>query len=147
MNTKIWTNVNLMTMQDGDTPYGMIENASLVVEDGLISWIGKASDLPDHFNGEETDCDGTYMSPGLIDPHTHLIYGGNRIAEFEKRLNGISYEQIAKEGGGIISTVSATRAASEAELFVSAAKRIDNFVAEGVTTVEIKSGYGTGYRK
>ncbi|MDG1858737.1 MAG: imidazolonepropionase, partial [Emcibacteraceae bacterium] len=142
MSDKIWTNVNLITMQENGTPYGLMKNAAIVVKNGDIEWLGSQIDLPIDYNYEKIDCGGDYMSPGLIDPHTHLIYGGNRIDEFEKRLNGVSYEEIAKAGGGIISTVKATRAASEDELVKSATKRLNYLMAEGVTTVEIKSGYG-----
>ncbi|MDG1438799.1 MAG: imidazolonepropionase [Emcibacteraceae bacterium] len=142
MSDKIWTNVNLITMQENGAPYGLKENAALVVKNGIIAWLGLEADLPKDYNYEKINCEGQYMSPGLIDPHTHLIYGGNRIDEFEKRLNGISYEEIAKSGGGIISTVKATRAATLEELVKSATKRLNHLMAEGVTTVEIKSGYG-----
>jgi imidazolonepropionase len=142
MSNKIWTNVTLLTMQVNDTPYGLIEDAALVVENGHIAWVGAIADMPGHFDYETENCNGDYMSPGLIDPHTHLVYGGNRIDEFEKRLNGASYEKLAKAGGGILSTVKATRAASENDLVASATKRLKHLMADGVTTVEIKSGYG-----
>lgn len=142
MSDKIWTNVNLITMQENGKPYGLIENATLVVENDYIAWIGVEDELPNHYDYKIESAEGDYMSPGLIDCHTHLIYGGNRIDEFEKRLKGISYEEIAKEGGGILSTVRATRDATEEELITSAKKRLSYLKSEGVTTVEIKSGYG-----
>lgn len=139
----LWTDVTLLTMAEGGAPYGMITEAALMTRDGIIEWVGKADTLPD--GAEEAQvisCTGQFMTPGLIDCHTHLVYGGNRVAEFEKRLHGVSYEQIARDGGGILSTVRATRAASEEELYNSARKRLDQLQLDGVTTVEIKSGYG-----
>ena len=129
-------------MQENETPYGLIENTAMVIENDYIAWIGPEEELPNHYDYEMEDAEGDYMSPGLIDCHTHLIYGGNRIDEFEKRLNGVSYEEIAKSGGGILSTVQATRDATEAELIESANKRLSHLKAEGVTTIEVKSGYG-----
>lgn len=142
MADKIWTNVNLITMQENGRPYGLIENASLVIEHDYIGWIGPEEEIPGHYDFEMESADGDFMTPGLIDCHTHLIYGGDRIGEFEQRLNGASYEDIAKAGGGILSTVKATRAATEGELIESAKKRLQHFKSEGVTTIEIKSGYG-----
>jgi imidazolonepropionase len=130
------TNLNLATMSGG---YGLIPDAALVIENGKIVWAGPKAEAP---TGDSINCHGALVTPGLIDCHTHLVYGGNRAAEFEQRLNGASYADIAKAGGGIMSTVRATRAASEDELFKSASKRFDTLMAEGVTTVEIKSGYG-----
>lgn len=129
-------------MQENETPYGLIENTAMVIENDYIAWIGPEEELPNYYDYEMEDAEGDYMSPGLIDCHTHLIYGGNRIDEFEKRLNSVSYEEIAKSGGGILSTVQATRDATEAELIESANKRLSHLKAEGVTTIEIKSGYG-----
>ena len=142
MSDKIWTDVNLITMQENGRPYGLIEKATMVIENDYIAWIGKEDELPNHYDYEIENAKGDYMSPGLIDCHTHLIYGGNRIDEFEKRLNGKSYEEIAKNGGGILSTVNATRDATEEELIKSAQKRLSHLKLEGVTTIEIKSGYG-----
>ncbi len=130
------TNLNLATMSGG---YGLIPNAALVIEGDKILFAGPASEAP---AGDAINCYGTLVTPGLIDCHTHLVYGGNRAAEFEQRLNGASYAEIAKAGGGIMSTVRATRVASEAELLHSALKRLDTLMAEGVTTIEVKSGYG-----
>lgn len=131
------THLKLATMLDG---YGLVENGAVLIEGGVISWAGTASDAPSGYDG--VDCGGRLATPGLIDCHTHLVYGGNRAAEFEQRLTGVSYADIAKAGGGIMSTVRATRAASEDELTASALTRLDCLLAEGVTTVEIKSGYG-----
>ena len=130
------TNLNIATMADG---YGLIENGAIRIEGGRIAWVGPASELR---SADAIDCAGKLLTPGLIDCHTHLVYGGNRSREFEMRLNGASYTEIANAGGGIVSTVGATRSASEEELFAAAVRRLDSLLAEGVTTVEIKSGYG-----
>ncbi len=136
-------NVNLATMQDrGGTPYGKIEDGLLAVHNKKIAWLGKRSDSPVFKNTTVIDGDNGWLTPGLIDCHTHLIYGGDRAEEFEKRLQGKSYEEIAHEGGGINSTVTSTRNASNEELLASALHRLKQLHAEGVTTVEIKSGYG-----
>lgn len=127
----------------GDTPYGLIKNGTVAVKDDMIAWVGRTDELPDTCkNWPHTDLQGRLITPGLIDCHTHIIYGGNRAEEFEMRLGGASYEEIARAGGGILSTVTATRQASEAELLNAALPRIDNLIAEGVTTLEIKTGYG-----
>lgn len=128
------------TMQGG---YGLIPDAALVLEGDRIEWIGPQSDLPDDYAGlPARDLGGRLVTPALIDCHTHIVFGGTRATEFEMRLNGASYEDIARAGGGILSTVKATRAASEDELVAAALPRLDQMLAEGVTTVEIKSGYG-----
>nr|WP_206667958.1 imidazolonepropionase [Pseudoroseomonas oryzae] len=124
-----------------DAPLGLIEDGAVAARGGRIAWVGPRRALPGPA-GETIDCGGAWILPGLIDCHTHLVFGGNRAAEFEQRLEGATYEQIARAGGGIFSTVRATRAASEAELLESAAPRLLGLMAEGVTTVEIKSGYG-----
>ena len=134
----ILTNVTLVTMSGG---YGLIENAALVVEEGRIVWLGPMAglpprDLPVH------DLGGRLVTPALIDCHTHLVFAGNRAQEFEMRLNGASYVDVARAGGGIVSTVRATRSASEDDLFTQALPRLDAMIAEGTGTVEIKSGYG-----
>ncbi|MBI3715504.1 MAG: imidazolonepropionase [Betaproteobacteria bacterium] len=122
---------------------GFIEDGSLALQGGKIAWLGPDRDLPPAATSEiEHNCRGALLTPGLIDCHTHLVFAGNRANEFEQRLRGASYEDIARAGGGIVSTVRATRAASEEELYVSAAERVAALMAEGVTTVEIKSGYG-----
>jgi imidazolonepropionase len=137
----IWINAHLATM-NGDAPYGGIENGAIAVKDGLIAWVGAQIDLPDYEAANTYDAGGKVITPALIDCHTHLVYGGNRANEFEMRLNGASYEEIAKTGGGIMSTVQATRAASEDDLFTAALKRLKCLMAEGVSAIEIKSGYG-----
>ena len=128
------------TMQGG---YGLIPDAALVLEGDRIEWIGPQSDLPDDYAGlPARDLAGRLVTPALIDCHTHIVFGGTRATEFEMRLNGASYEDIARAGGGILSTVKATRAASEDELVAAALPRLDQMLAEGVATVEVKSGYG-----
>ncbi|MEW7008431.1 imidazolonepropionase [Lentilitoribacter sp. EG35] len=124
-----------------DGPYGLIEDAAILIEDGKIAWVGHQMDAPKN-SAEPIDLEGRTVTPALIDCHTHLIYGGNRAKEFEMRLLGASYEEIARAGGGINSTVSATRNASEDELVALALPRLDALLAEGVSTIEIKSGYG-----
>lgn len=120
---------------------GVIERGAVAVRDGRIAWIGPESDLPTA-DAPETDCEGRWITPGLIDCHTHLIYAGNRAREFEMRLEGASYEEIARAGGGIVSTVKQVREASENDLLQQTLPRLDALIAEGVTMVEIKSGYG-----
>ena len=139
----IINNVHLASFDPAVTaPYGAVEDALLAVAQGRILWAGPAREAP-HFTGAAViDGAGGWLTPGLIDCHTHLVYGGNRAREFERRLQGESYEAIAAAGGGIASTVAATRAADEAQLFDSAARRLQRLREEGVTTVEIKSGYG-----
>jgi imidazolonepropionase len=130
------------TMVEGDVPYGAIEDAAVVISDGLIAWIGPRIDLPP-VQAETTErLDGRWLTPGLIDCHTHLVFGGDRSGEFEQRLGGATYEEIARAGGGIVASVQATRSASEDALFASAMARLEGLKATGVTTVEIKSGYG-----
>lgn len=140
----IWINANIATMTDNGQPYGSIENGVLAVKDGLIAFVGARNELP-QFDALATplyDVQGQWLLPGFIDCHTHLVYGGNRANEFEMRLNGASYQDIAAAGGGIKATVAATRAASHEELFVLGKDRLNTLLAQGVTTVEIKSGYG-----
>ncbi len=134
-------NVNLATMQRNDQAYGAIENASLAVSDGRIVYAGSTQHCP-YQHSSPLDGRGGWLTPGLIDCHSHLIYGGDRAGEFEQRLTGVSYEEIARAGGGIKSTVRATRDASEKELLQSATTRARRLLEEGVTTIEIKSGYG-----
>src|SRR5262245_61417594 len=136
-----FSNLKLATMTEGQ-PYGLIEDGAVIVEDGRIAWAGPRQDAPSDKGRKSVDCGGRLLTPGLIDCHTHLVYGGNRANEFEMRLNGAAYADIAKAGGGILSTVRATREASEDELVRSASTRLESLLAEGVTTVEIKSGYG-----
>ena len=130
---------------DADRPYGLTDDAAIAVEGQLIVWVGPCADLPHALVDRCTkrhDCDGALVTPGFIDCHTHLVYGGDRAHEFELRLAGASYEDIARAGGGIASTVRATRAASEAQLLAQSLPRLRSLMGEGVTTVEIKSGYG-----
>ena len=127
-----------------ENPYGIIDNAVLCIKDGLIADIFDANDtsIKQLETEESIDGQGQLVTPGLIDCHTHLVYGGNRANEYEMRLNGATYEEIAKSGGGIVSTVKATRKASKDQLFKLASKRLSYLMDEGVTTIEIKSGYG-----
>ncbi len=123
----------------------IINNAAVAVKDGIISWVGKQSELPIEFQTPDKavyELDAGWLTPGLIDCHSHLVYAGNRSDEFTKRIQGMSYEEIAKQGGGILSTVKATRAASAESLLLMAARRLETLINEGVTTFEIKSGYG-----
>ena len=138
----LYNNAQIATMTS-DKPYGLIENGAVVISAGLIQWVGPEKELPVEFNGlPEKDLDGRLLTPALIDCHTHLVYGGSRATEFELRLKGASYEEISRSGGGILSTVTATRTATEEELFSQSLPRFDALLAEGVGTVEIKSGYG-----
>ncbi|MGF7051633.1 imidazolonepropionase [Bosea sp. OAE752] len=140
---KLWTNVRLATMSlKVGTPYGAIEDGVIAARDGRIVYAGSRREAPAFQAIETIDCAGRWITPGLIDCHTHLVYGGDRAHEFELRLQGATYEEIARAGGGILSTVKATREASEDTLLASADKRLASLMAEGVTTVEIKSGYG-----
>jgi imidazolonepropionase len=127
---------------DHESGYGLCEHSALLVEAGKIAWLGPMQDQPALSDVEVIDCAGRLLTPGLIDCHSHLVYAGDRADEFEMRLEGASYAEIAQQGGGIISTVNATRAASEAELFAQALPRLNSLLDEGVTTLEIKSGYG-----
>ncbi|WP_018633329.1 imidazolonepropionase [Neomegalonema perideroedes] len=127
----------------GEAPYGLIEQGALAHEGGVIRWIGPAAELPAEFRPwPRRGLEGRLVTPALIDCHTHLVFGGDRAREFEMRLEGASYAEISAAGGGIVSTVTATRGASEDELVVMALPRLDALLAEGVATVEVKSGYG-----
>ena len=140
---RIWRNARLATLAPGLPGLGEVADGIIACRDGHILFAGPAADAPSGINATEiVDCDGRWITPGLIDCHTHLVHGGDRAHEFELRLAGASYEEIARAGGGIVSTMTATRAASEAELVASALPRLDALIAEGATTVEIKSGYG-----
>jgi len=141
----LWVNLHLATMGPSGGPYGAIMDGAVAVTGDRIVWVGKRADLPGGASRPAaTVHDGRecWMTPGLIDCHTHLVFAGERAREFELRLKGASYEEIARAGGGIVSTVTATRAASEDELLAAARPRLDAFLREGVTTIEIKSGYG-----
>lgn len=141
----LWVNASVATMAPARGPYGLIDDGAVGIADGRIAWVGPASDLPgraDALASRVHDGGGGLVTPGLIDCHTHLVFGGDRSDEFEARLRGATYEEIAREGGGILSTVRATREATEEELFRSAARRLRDLVREGVTAVEVKSGYG-----
>ncbi|AXF86136.1 Imidazolonepropionase [Ephemeroptericola cinctiostellae] len=139
----LWRNVHLATMTDGSAGYGEILNGALAVKNGQIAWLGAEKDVPAGAQATEThDGQGAWLTPGLIDCHSHIVYAGNRSNEFEARLNGVAYEAIARAGGGILSTVNATRAASFDDLLAQSLPRVKRLLAEGVTTLEIKSGYG-----
>jgi imidazolonepropionase len=136
---RVWLDAHLCSMADDGL--GIIEDGAIAVTDGRIAWLGRRADLPGAAR-ETTRCGGAWILPGLVDCHTHLVFAGDRAREFELRLDGASYEAIAKAGGGILSTVRATRAASEEALVEAALPRLDLLLAEGVTTIEVKSGYG-----
>jgi imidazolonepropionase len=142
---RLFRNARLATFAPALPSIGIIEKGAIAAEHGLTLFVGPEAELPRGLIGksaEVIDCEGRWITPGLIDCHTHLVYAGDRAAEWEMRLGGASYEEIARAGGGILSTVRATRAASEEELVREALPRLDALIAEGVTTVEIKSGYG-----
>jgi imidazolonepropionase len=140
---RLWRNARLATLAANEPGLGVVEDGLIACRDGLIIHAGPSSTAPADLAAAQTiDCGGRWITPGLIDCHTHLVYAGDRAGEFEQRLNGLTYEEIARRGGGIASTVRATRAATEAELVAGALARLDDLIAEGVTTIEIKSGYG-----
>jgi imidazolonepropionase len=142
-NATLLTKLNAATMAREADGYGLINDASIVIDGGRIAWIGPAKDCPSKYSSlKEHACGGRLITPALIDCHTHIVHGGNRANEFEMRLEGASYEEVARAGGGIISTVAATRGASEEELLESALRRVDALIGEGVAAIEIKSGYG-----
>lgn len=136
----LWQHCHVATMVDGR--YSIIEDAAIVTSGGVIEWLGPRSEMRPVEAQRTVDLGNAWVTPGLIDCHTHAVFGGNRSGEFEQRLQGVSYAQIAAQGGGIASTVRATRAASEDELFASARQRVQALMRDGVTTIEIKSGYG-----
>ncbi|MBZ8117390.1 imidazolonepropionase [Roseovarius sp. LXJ103] len=141
--SRLLVDLDAATLTETGAAYGMIPDAAIVLEGDRIAWVGARNALPQEYQHlEMQSLGGRIVTPGLIDCHTHIVHGGNRAAEFEMRLNGASYEEVARAGGGIVSTVTATRAASEAELLASALRRVDVLIAEGVTSIEIKSGYG-----
>jgi len=138
----LWTDCHAATMAASGATHGAIHDAAIAVADGRIAWIGARADLPAGEAARTESLGGHWVTPGLVDCHTHLVFGGNRAGEFEMRLEGASYEEIARAGGGILSTVRDTRAADEEVLYVGAARRLRRLLTEGVTTAEIKSGYG-----
>ncbi|MEE4453039.1 imidazolonepropionase [Novosphingobium resinovorum] len=136
----VWKGARLATMTGEGV--GAVDHGVIAAKDGMIAYAGPAAEAPALDAKRIVDCEGRWITPGLIDCHTHLIHGGDRAAEFEMRLGGASYEEIARAGGGIVSTMRATRAASEDDLVAAALPRLDALMAEGATTVEVKSGYG-----
>lgn len=143
MQHAVLTNASLATMAPHADRYGLIRDGAIALGDGRIDWCGPQADLPQQYRDwDQEDLDGRLITPALIDCHTHIVFGGNRAEEFELRLNGATYEEVARAGGGIVSTVKATRAQNEDALLASALPRVDALIAEGVATIEIKSGYG-----
>ncbi|MBO9421071.1 imidazolonepropionase [Labrenzia sp. R4_2] len=143
MPQRLLTNAKLVTLTETGDPYGLIEDGVLAIDGETIGYAGPAADLPEAFSDYPNEnLNGRLVTPGLIDCHTHVVFGGDRAREFEMRLEGASYEEVARAGGGIVSTVKATRSASEDELLEGALSRVDALIAEGVTGIEIKSGYG-----
>ena len=136
------TDARIATMRGGESDYGVVEDAAIAIQNGAFQWIGPQSELPANSAGETRSLGGRWITPALIDCHTHLVFGGDRAAEFEQRLRGVSYADVARAGGGIMSTVRATRAASPDVLFESAVERARALLRDGVATIEIKSGYG-----
>ena len=141
MPSTLLTNANIATFK-GDSGYGLMPESAILIESETIKWLGPMSHAGRFSDAEIIDCNGKLITPGLIDCHSHLVYGGDRADEFEQRLEGLSYSEIARRGGGIRSTVSATRQASQAQLLEQAEPRLQQLLQEGVTTLEIKSGYG-----
>ena len=142
---KLIINATIATMEEHSADYGIIENGALAILKGQIEWLGTTAGIKNRINDlakEVIDAKGCLLTPGFIDCHTHLVFAGNRADEFEQRLNGVSYEEIAKNGGGILSTLKATREASFEELYQQSLPRLQALMQEGVTTIEIKSGYG-----
>ena len=138
----LFKNATIATMTNQGS-YGLIECGALYIRDGKIDWVGKVSEIPSEFlHSKSEDLDGRLVTPGLIDCHTHIVYGGDRSVEFEMRLNGATYEDVARAGGGIISTVSDTRLSSIEDLVKDSLPRVDQLISEGVTLIEVKSGYG-----
>ncbi|WP_210160663.1 imidazolonepropionase [Ancylobacter novellus] len=139
---RVWRGARLATLDPAREGLGIVEDGLIAAAGGRILYADDAADAPAFEATETIDCEGRWITPGLIDCHTHLVFGGDRAHEFELRLAGASYEEIARRGGGIVSTMKATRTATEAELVASALRRLDALIAEGVTTIEVKSGYG-----
>lgn len=141
----LWRNVHLITLNEEDKEFGEISNGALAIKEGRIAWIGKEKDLPNKTISHIQDAKGAWMSPGFIDCHTHIVYAGNRSNEFEARLQGITYEEITRQGGGILSTVKMTRDVSFDQLLQQSLPRVQRLINEGLTTLEIKSGYGLSF--
>ncbi|WP_281967657.1 imidazolonepropionase [Roseovarius nanhaiticus] len=142
-SSTLYVDFTAATMVPGGDAYGLIEDAAIVVKDARIAWVGPRADLPSRYDGTAGhSLGGRLVTPGLIDCHTHVVHGGDRAGEFEMRLNGASYEEVARAGGGIVSTVKATRAADVDQMVADALPRVDTLLSEGVCTLEIKSGYG-----
>ncbi|RWQ51946.1 imidazolonepropionase [Mesorhizobium sp.] len=141
---RLWRNARLATMADSAGGLGIVEDGAIAARDDLIVYAGQEADMPAAFsqNAEIVDCEGRWITPGLIDCHTHLVHAGNRANEFEMRLAGATYEEVTRAGGGIVSSVKALRAASQQELVAQSLSRLDALIAEGLTTIEVKSGYG-----
>ena len=139
---RLWTGARIATLDPARPGLGIIEPAAIAARDGRIAWVGPGAEMPALDAAETIDVAGRWITPGLVDCHTHLVYAGSRAHEFELRLAGATYEEIARAGGGIVSTVKATRAASKDELVAASLPRLDALIAEGVTSIEIKSGYG-----
>jgi len=143
VSQRLYINAFLATMDQNSDPYGLVENGALAAVGGEITWCGRHDEVPDEYaNFQSEDLGGRLITPGLVDCHSHIVFGGDRAREFEMRLEGASYEEVARAGGGIVSTVKATRLAEESDLLVGALARVDALISEGVTTIEIKSGYG-----
>lgn len=143
MNQTLIKNCRIATMVKGEMAYGLDGSDAMVIDGEIIAWIGRIAEIPkEHSRTQSVDFGGRLVTPAPIDCHTHLVFGGHRAMEYEMRLNGASYEDVARAGGGIVSTVSATRKASVSELIAGALLRLDALIAEGVSTVEVKSGYG-----
>ncbi|HTE82583.1 MAG TPA: imidazolonepropionase [Reyranella sp.] len=139
---RVWRGARLATMAAAQPGLGIVENGLIAAKDGRIVYAGTASDAPSLDAAETIDCAGRWITPGLVDCHTHIVYGGNRAHEFELRLAGATYDEISRAGGGIVSTMRATRSESEEQLLATACRRVETLMRDGVTTLEIKSGYG-----
>jgi len=143
MSQRVLVNATLATCSESDEPYGLVHQGAVAVSDGLVKWCGSQSNIPKQYEGyEKQHCSGKLLTPSLIDCHTHIVHAGHRANEFEQRLSGISYEQISASGGGIVSTVSATRSVNVDQLVELSLPRVDALLSEGISALEVKSGYG-----